>query len=49
LQFKAADREGARFVVVIGEDEMNAGTVTLKNMANGDQQLLDVNLLTAAL
>jgi len=48
-QFKAADREGARFVVVIGEDEMNAGSVTLKNMANGDQQLLDVNLLTAAL
>jgi len=48
-QFKAADREGARFVVVIGEDEMNAGSATLKNMANGDQQLLDVNLLTAAL
>jgi len=48
-QFKAADREGARFVVVIGEDEMSAGSVTLKNMANGDQQLLSVNLLTAAL
>jgi len=37
-QFKAADREGARFVIVIGEDEMQAGVVTLKTMATGEQQ-----------
>ncbi len=49
-QFKAADREGARFVVVIGEDEMQAGVATLKNMASGKQQQLNfeqmVNTLT---
>jgi len=44
-QFKAADREGARFVVVIGEDEMNAGVVTLKTMATGEQQLLGFDKL----
>ena len=37
-QFKVADREAARFVVVIGEDEMNAGLVSLKDMATGTQQ-----------
>ncbi|EAU54714.1 histidine--tRNA ligase [Mariprofundus ferrooxydans] len=37
-QFKMADREGVRFVAVIGDDEMQAGTVMLKNMATGEQQ-----------
>ncbi len=37
-QFKMADREGARFVAVIGSDEMAAGGVSLKNMASGEQQ-----------
>ncbi|MDX8402964.1 MAG: histidine--tRNA ligase [Mariprofundaceae bacterium] len=36
-QFKVADRAGARFVIVAGEDEMNTGLVTLKNMQTGDQ------------
>jgi len=44
-QFKMADREGARFVVVIGEDEMQAGLVTLKNMTTGEQQQLDFERL----
>jgi len=48
-QFKVADREGARFVVVIGEDEMQADRVTLKNMATGDQQQLASDELVAAL
>ncbi|MFQ5345446.1 MAG: histidine--tRNA ligase [Mariprofundus sp.] len=39
-QFKMADREGARFVVVVGDDEMQSGQVTLKNMATGEQQQL---------
>lgn len=38
-QFKVADREGARFVVTIGEDELAAGTVSLKIMASGEQQI----------
>lgn len=32
---KAADRLGAKFVAVIGEDELNAGTVKIKEMSTG--------------
>lgn len=35
-QMKYADKTGARFVAVIGDDEMNAGKVALKNMATGE-------------
>jgi len=35
---KAADRSGARFAVIIGTAERNAGTVSLKDLKNGDQQ-----------
>ncbi|MDX8404539.1 MAG: histidine--tRNA ligase [Mariprofundus sp.] len=37
-QFKMADREGVRYVAVMGADEMQGGTVMLKNMATGEQQ-----------
>jgi histidyl-tRNA synthetase len=36
-QFKVADREHARFVVTLGEDEMNAHVLMLKNLATGEQ------------
>ena len=36
-QFKAADRRGARFAVVLGEDEMAKGIVSLKELATGEQ------------
>ena len=35
---KAADRSGARFAVIIGTAERKAGTVSLKDLQNGDQQ-----------
>ena len=35
---KAADRSGARFAVLIGAEEKNAGTVRMKDLKNGDQQ-----------
>jgi len=35
-----ANKAGARFTVIIGDDEMTAGRYALKNMANGDQQKL---------
>ena len=47
-QFKYADRAGARYVVVIGDDEMAKGVVTLRDMANSSQsevpaeQIIDV-------
>jgi histidyl-tRNA synthetase len=33
-----ANKLGARFVLMIGEDELAAGGYTLKNMSAGDQQ-----------
>jgi histidyl-tRNA synthetase len=35
-----ANKLGARFVLIIGENEMAAGRYTLKNMATGEQQSL---------
>lgn len=36
-QFKYADRVHSRYTVVIGEDEIKTGGLTLKNMQSGDQ------------
>ena len=36
-QMKYADKIGARYTMVIGEDELNSGTAQLKNMATGEQ------------
>jgi len=36
-QFKYADRAGIRFVAVLGEDEIAAGTVTVKDLRREDQ------------
>jgi histidyl-tRNA synthetase len=36
-QFRTADRLGARFVAILGDDEIAQGAVTLKNMSRGDQ------------
>jgi histidyl-tRNA synthetase len=44
-QFKMADREGARFVIVIGDDEMKTGQLTLKDMMSGNQRQLEVSAL----
>lgn len=35
--FKAADRSGTSVTIVIGEDELAAGTAVVKNMADGEQ------------
>jgi histidyl-tRNA synthetase len=37
-QFKAADRRGARFAVVLGEDEIRKGTVSVKDLKSGEQE-----------
>jgi histidyl-tRNA synthetase len=36
-QMKRADRLGARVAVILGDDELVRGDVTVKNMATGDQ------------
>ncbi|TMW73961.1 histidine--tRNA ligase [Alteribacter natronophilus] len=37
-QFKAADRQKAAFTLVIGDDELENGTVVLKNTETGEQE-----------
>jgi histidyl-tRNA synthetase len=34
-QFKAADRSGARLAVVVGPDERDAGTATVRPLRDG--------------
>ncbi|MGH3088183.1 MAG: histidine--tRNA ligase [Rubrobacteraceae bacterium] len=36
-QFRQADRSGARFAVVIGEDELRENVCTVRDMAKGDE------------
>ncbi|MHB8050582.1 MAG: histidine--tRNA ligase [Coriobacteriia bacterium] len=45
-QFKQADRLGARFVIVVGPDELAAGEVTLRNMTTKEEKR--VALVSAA-
>ena len=46
--FKRADREGARFVVVIGDDEVARNIVSLKNMQDGTQSEMSLDQAAAA-
>ncbi|QOY63653.1 histidine--tRNA ligase [Lysobacter sp. H21R4] len=48
-QFKYADRAGIRFVVVLGEDEMAKGTVTVKDLRRADQFEVERGELARAL
>jgi histidyl-tRNA synthetase len=44
-----ANKAGARFTLIIGDDEIAAGRYTFKNMASGDQQKLTRDEILAAL
>jgi histidyl-tRNA synthetase len=46
---KAADRSGAPYVVVVGERDLEAGEVQLKNMASGDQVAVPVDDLVTTI
>jgi histidyl-tRNA synthetase len=37
-QLKAADNQQARFAIIIGDDEVQAGTVAVKNLTSGEQK-----------
>lgn len=42
-QFKNADRLKADFVVIIGDDEIDKGSVQVRTMATGDQEEININ------
>lgn len=46
---KAADKSGARYVVVIGENEINSGSVELKRMSDGVSTSVKIGALQAFL
>lgn len=48
-QMTLANAEHIPFVAIIGSDELDAGTITLKNMTTGEQQTLSPADLIAAL
>jgi histidyl-tRNA synthetase len=41
-QFKQADRAGARFAVVLGDEELASGICTLRDMISGKQRTVPV-------
>ena len=48
-QFKQADRLGARFVSVVGPDELAAGEVTLRDMSTKEEKRLALDAAVAAI
>jgi len=48
-QMRAADKSGARFCLVLGTEELAAGTVVVKTMRDGNQETLPREGLAAAL
>ncbi|MFC2948451.1 histidine--tRNA ligase [Virgibacillus sediminis] len=48
-QFKAADRNAAKFVLVLGEDELQKGVINVKSMETGEQAELPLTELTGRL
>ena len=44
-QFKYADKLSAKYVIVIGDDEISNGEVVVKNMQNGEQKSVKVSNL----
>ncbi|GIP39243.1 histidine--tRNA ligase 2 [Paenibacillus sp. J31TS4] len=48
-QFKSADRFAARYVAILGEDELEQGVVALKQLATGEQENVPLAELGARL
>lgn len=44
-QMKDADRSGARFAVIIGDDELTAGEATVKTLRSGEQERVALDRL----
>ena len=48
-QMTHANRRNIPYVVLVGEEEMNSGMFTLKNMETGEQQKLKLEELLSVL
>ncbi|PQV65457.1 histidyl-tRNA synthetase [Abditibacterium utsteinense] len=48
-QMREANRQKARYVLIVGEDELKAGTVSLKNMESGTQETVPMSQVIESL
>lgn len=48
-QMKEANRKGARFAVIVGEDELASGQAQVRDLTKGDQRSVPLSELNAAL
>ncbi|OBR65819.1 histidine--tRNA ligase [Paenibacillus oryzae] len=48
-QLKSADRLEARYTAILGDDELNAGVIALKEMATGEQKSVPITSLAEEL
>jgi histidyl-tRNA synthetase len=48
-QMKAADRSGARLVLLLGDEEWKRGEIVLKDLADGSQQTVEADALVEAI
>jgi histidyl-tRNA synthetase len=46
---KAADKTGARYVIVLGDAEISSGTVELKRMTDGSTKSVKITQLASEL
>lgn len=44
-QFKFADKKGARYLVILGDEEMRGKAATVRNMADGTQEIVALDQL----
>jgi histidyl-tRNA synthetase len=48
-QMKSASKSGARFAVIIGEDERAAGTATVRDLTAGEQSSVPIDGLASTI
>jgi histidyl-tRNA synthetase len=48
-QMKYADKKGARFTLILGDNELATGKANLKNMNNSEQTEVDIHNIPALL
>ena len=44
-QMSYANKRGVKFVIIVGEDEIQKEKLTIKNMSSGDQELISFGQL----
>jgi histidyl-tRNA synthetase len=48
-QLRSADRYGARYAAILGDEELDRGVVTLKRLDTGEQETVPIDSLTATI